>query len=76
MKKTTGFIIFLLLFVSSTVDCILNPEEYPNLLSGSFTDGNTLSTGNTLPLVGTTSIIHSIIFIINSPSLSRLSLGI
>lgn len=57
MKKTIGIIIFLIIFISSTVDCILNPEEYPNLLSGSFTDGNTLSTGNTLPLVGNTSII-------------------
>jgi putative alpha-1,2-mannosidase len=31
---------------------ISNPEEYPSLLAGSFTDGNRFSTGNTLPLVG------------------------
>ena len=31
---------------------IENPEEFVNLLSGSFTDGNRISTGNTLPLVG------------------------
>mmetsp|Transcript_3551 Transcript_3551/g.8867 ORF Transcript_3551/g.8867 Transcript_3551/m.8867 type:complete len:952 (-) Transcript_3551:2-2857(-) len=29
-----------------------DPEEFPNLLAGSFTDGQKFSTGNTLPLVG------------------------
>ena len=29
-----------------------NPEDFVNLLAGSFTDGNVYSTGNTLPLVG------------------------
>jgi hypothetical protein len=28
-----------------------NPEEFVNLLAGSFTDGQKFSTGNTLPLV-------------------------
>ena len=32
--------------------CIENPEEFVNMLAGSFTDGNRFSTGNTLPLVG------------------------
>ncbi len=46
-------------FVSTVIIGILglcwgipNPEEYPNLLAGSFTDGNRFSTGNTLPLIG------------------------
>jgi len=34
------------------VNCVLHPEEFPNLLAGTFTDGNKFSTGNTLPLVG------------------------
>lgn len=29
-----------------------NPEDFVNLLAGSFTDGDRFSTGNTLPLVG------------------------
>eukprot|EP01035_Chromulina_nebulosa_P020976 gene20976-27183_t len=29
-----------------------NPEEFINLLAGTFTDGNSFSTGNTLPLIG------------------------
>ena len=36
------------IFVSSVDD----PEDFVNLLAGSFTDGNSFSTGNTLPLVG------------------------
>eukprot|EP01041_Mallomonas_annulata_P009663 gene9663-20092_t len=32
--------------------CIENPEDFVNLLAGSFTDGRKFSTGNTLPLVG------------------------
>jgi putative alpha-1,2-mannosidase len=40
------------LLLQKIVFCVLNPEEFPNLLAGSFTDGNRLSTGNTLPLVG------------------------
>ena len=35
-----------------TVSAIAHPEELVNLLAGSFTDGATFSTGNTLPLVG------------------------
>lgn len=31
---------------------ISHPEDLPNLLAGSFTDGDRFSTGNTLPLVG------------------------
>eukprot|EP00929_Paragymnodinium_shiwhaense_P080801 TRINITY_DN42160_c0_g2_i1.p1 TRINITY_DN42160_c0_g2~~TRINITY_DN42160_c0_g2_i1.p1 ORF type:complete len:954 (+),score=230.99 TRINITY_DN42160_c0_g2_i1:73-2934(+) len=34
-----------------SADAIDNPEEFPNLLAGSFTDGQSFSTGNTLPLV-------------------------
>lgn len=34
------------------IDAIKNPEEFANLLAGTFTDGNVFSTGNTLPLVG------------------------
>lgn len=42
---------FLLTPSSSLSIPIKNPEEYTNLLAGSFTDGNQFSTGNTLPLV-------------------------
>ena len=35
-----------------TASAIAHPEELVNLLAGSFTDGSTFSTGNTLPLVG------------------------
>ena len=31
---------------------VKHPEDYVNLLAGSFTDGSKFSTGNTLPLVG------------------------
>lgn len=31
---------------------VQNPEDFVNLLAGTFTDGNVFSTGNTLPLVG------------------------
>jgi putative alpha-1,2-mannosidase len=34
------------------VTAVNNPEEFVNLLAGSFTDGRSFSTGNTLPLVG------------------------
>jgi putative alpha-1,2-mannosidase len=34
------------------VSAIDHPEEFVNLLAGSFTDGNRFSTGNTLPLIG------------------------
>eukprot|EP00981_Chlorochromonas_danica_P006116 scaffold1290_cov248-Ochromonas_danica.AAC.1 len=44
---------FIISFSSLAVlDSILHPEEFPNLLAGSFTDGGKFSTGNTLPLVG------------------------
>lgn len=33
------------------ITSIENPEEFPNLLAGSFTDGQSFSTGNTLPLI-------------------------
>jgi putative alpha-1,2-mannosidase len=46
------FLLLLHEFRFGIVGGIKNPEEYPNLLAGSFTDGNRLSTGNTLPLVG------------------------
>jgi len=32
-------------------ESIQNPEDFPNLLTGSFTDGRKFSTGNTLPIV-------------------------
>lgn len=41
-----------MIFLLPILQAVLNPEEFPNLLAGSFTDGNRLSTGNTLPLVG------------------------
>ena len=31
---------------------LLNPEEFVHLLAGTFTDGRSFSTGNTLPLIG------------------------
>jgi putative alpha-1,2-mannosidase len=34
------------------VQAIDHPEDFVNLLAGTFTDGNIFSTGNTLPLVG------------------------
>lgn len=32
--------------------CVEDPVDFVNLLAGTFTDGNSFSTGNTLPLVG------------------------
>ncbi len=34
------------------IHCIEDPVDFVNLLAGTFTDGNSFSTGNTLPLVG------------------------
>jgi putative alpha-1,2-mannosidase len=48
MALLLGSLLSLALLVASTT----HPEEFPNLLAGSFTDGNRFSTGNTLPLVG------------------------
>ena len=39
-------------FHHALVAAIDHPEDYVNLLAGTFTDGNVFSTGNTLPLVG------------------------
>lgn len=49
-----SLIVFVSIFTElfSVLECVLHPEEYPNLLAGSFTNGNRFSTGNTLPLVG------------------------
>eukprot|EP00928_Gymnodinium_smaydae_P067279 TRINITY_DN5022_c0_g2_i1.p1 TRINITY_DN5022_c0_g2~~TRINITY_DN5022_c0_g2_i1.p1 ORF type:complete len:1010 (-),score=189.35 TRINITY_DN5022_c0_g2_i1:33-2903(-) len=33
------------------VAAVQNPEDFPNLLAGTFTDGQRFSTGNTLPLI-------------------------
>jgi putative alpha-1,2-mannosidase len=35
-----------------TTSAVPHPEDFVNLLAGSFTDGDRFSTGNTLPLVG------------------------
>jgi len=43
--------LFLILF-SNFAFSIENPEDFVNLLSGTFTDGRQFSSGNTLPLVG------------------------
>lgn len=40
-----------LLLYPSLVGSVTNPEDFPNLLAGTFTDGQQFSTGNTLPLV-------------------------
>ena len=39
-------------FHHALVAAIDHPEDYVNLLAGTFTDGNVFSTGNTLPLIG------------------------
>ena len=49
--------LYLILLVTTTLHALLvgaidHPEDYVNLLAGTFTDGNVFSTGNTLPLVG------------------------
>ena len=41
-----------LICLSATVLSIDHPEDFVNLLAGTFTDGGKFSTGNTLPLVG------------------------
>ena len=46
-----GSTLILALLISLTL-AIDNPEDFVNLLSGTFTDGNVYSTGNTLPLIG------------------------
>lgn len=49
-RLLSSFFLFLgVLFESEALE---NPEEFVNLLAGSFTDGRSFSTGNTLPLVG------------------------
>jgi hypothetical protein len=40
-----------LALLSQFSHAVENPEEFVNLLAGSFTDGQKFSTGNTLPLV-------------------------
>lgn len=50
IDRTTLIFVFCTFLISAVA--ILNPEEFPNLLAGSFTDGNKFSTGNTLPLIG------------------------
>jgi len=47
-----GLMSLLSLTLLPTSSAIAHPEELVNLLAGSFTDGSTFSTGNTLPLVG------------------------
>lgn len=42
----------LTLAIAVGVHGIKNPENFVNLLTGSFTDGRVYSTGNTLPLIG------------------------
>ena len=44
--------VVVLLFLTHRGVSISNPEDFANLLAGTFTDGNVFSTGNTLPLVG------------------------
>jgi len=39
-------------FCLSLARAVEHPEDFPNLLAGSFTDGQRFSTGNTLPLIG------------------------
>jgi putative alpha-1,2-mannosidase len=48
----TVFVVSLIISSFQIISSIRDPEEYPNLLAGSFTDGGRFSTGNTLPLVG------------------------
>lgn len=48
----SGFIVILGALGIVLTNGVKAPEEFPNLLAGSFTDGGRFSTGNTLPLVG------------------------
>jgi putative alpha-1,2-mannosidase len=41
-----------LVFATYVARAIDHPEDFVNLLAGTFTDGNSFSTGNTLPLIG------------------------
>ena len=43
---------YFILIKCNIISSIKAPEELVNLLSGTFTDGDRFSTGNTLPLVG------------------------
>ena len=47
-----GYAVLVIAWAVVTVIAVDNPEEMVNLLTGSFTDGDRFSTGNTLPLVG------------------------
>ena len=42
-----GLLILVSVSLSALVNAIDNPEDFVNLLAGSFTDGNVFSTGNT-----------------------------
>jgi putative alpha-1,2-mannosidase len=46
------FVLLLTTITVAFVTAIDHPEDYVNLLAGTFTDGNVFSTGNTLPLIG------------------------
>ena len=46
------FIIGSIIIGLAPLSAIDHPEDFVNLLAGTFTDGNVFSTGNTLPLVG------------------------
>jgi putative alpha-1,2-mannosidase len=52
LRRASKYIALHLLLYLYIGKAIENPEEFPNLLAGSFTDGSKFSTGNTLPLVG------------------------
>ena len=52
MARVAIILALLALLAQAPVGAIRNPEDFPNLLAGTFTDGNVFSTGNTLPLVG------------------------
>ena len=46
------FLLLSLIFNDNNIEAIDHPEEFVNILAGTFTDGRKFSTGNTLPLVG------------------------
>lgn len=51
-QGAVGFVVAVFLgFGPLQHDAVENPEEFPNLLAGSFTEGLKFSTGNTLPLI-------------------------
>jgi putative alpha-1,2-mannosidase len=52
MPGSVSVVLGILLYMVAAVTAVEHPEEFVNLLAGSFTDGNSFSTGNTLPLVG------------------------